>query len=114
MLKPTKIKKNGQESLTIDWNDGREHTIPLKFLRDESPDASNKGETILWTHYEPAPQGPDKPGKYEIGNIEVVGSYAIQITWKDGFDHGIYSWNLLAEWGEFWKMKHDLKKDNIK
>ena len=111
MLKPKKIQKNGQESLTIEWNDGREHTIPLKFLRDESPDATNKGETILWTHYEPAPQGPDKPGKYEIENIEVVGSYAIQITWRDGFDHGIYSWNLLSEWGEFWKVKDDLQND---
>lgn len=111
MLKPKKIQKNDQESLTIEWNDGREHTIPLKFLRDESPDATNKGETILWTHYEPAPQGPDKPGKYEIENIEVVGSYAIQITWRDGFDHGIYSWNLLSEWGEFWKVKDDLQND---
>lgn len=112
MLNPVKITKNEQESLTIKWNDGREHTIPLKFLRDESPDATNKGETILWAHYEPAPQGPDKPGKYEISDIQVVGSYAIQITWKDGFDHGIYSWKLLEKWGEYWDVKIDLKEEN--
>ena len=85
----------------------------LKFLRDESPDATNKGETILWTHYEAVPQGPDKPGKYEITDIQVVGSYAIQITWKDGFDHGIYSWNLLEKWGEYWAIKNDLKENSI-
>jgi len=113
MLSPQKILKNEQESITIIWKDGRTHTIPLQFLRDESPDASNKGETILWTHYEPAPKGPDKPGKYIITNIQVVGSYAIQITWGDGYNHGIYSWDLLEQWGEFWEMKKNLssKKD---
>lgn len=110
MLSPKKLTKNKEESLTIEWKDGRKHTIPVQFLRDESPDASNKGETILWTHYEPAPQGPDKPGKYSITNIQVVGSYAMQITWGDGFDHGIYPWDLLEKWGEFWEMKNDLKK----
>ena len=110
MLTPQKITKNEQESITIKWKDGREHTIPNGFLRDESPDASNKGETILWTHYEPAPHGPDKPGKYIINDIQVVGSYAIQITWGDGYNHGIYSWDLLEKWGEFWKMKNDLKE----
>jgi DUF971 family protein len=111
MLQPQKITKNEQESLTITWKDGRIHTIPLRFLRDESPDAGNKGETILWTHYPAEPQGPDKPGKYEIKNIQVVGSYAIQITWGDNYDHGIYPWDLLEKWGEFWEMKNELKKD---
>ncbi|MCK5087656.1 MAG: DUF971 domain-containing protein [Melioribacteraceae bacterium] len=111
MLSPLKIKLNEQKSLTIKWNNGKEHTIPLQFMRDESPDASNKGETILWKHYAPPPQGPDKPGKYEVDNIEVVGSYAIQIRWKDGFDHGIYSWNLLEKWGEFWEVKDNLPEN---
>ena len=97
---PTKIKLNGQESLTIIWDDGKEYTYPLQFLRDESPDAGNKGETILWQHYEPPDQGPDKPGKYQIANIETVGNYAIQITWKDGNSDGIYSWDLLRDWGK--------------
>jgi DUF971 family protein len=32
-----------------------------------------------------------------IGNIETVGEYAIQITWKDGHNTGIYSWEYLQE-----------------
>jgi DUF971 family protein len=48
MINPIQIKLNGEESLNITWENGKVHTFPLKFLRDESPDAGNKGETILW------------------------------------------------------------------
>ena len=105
MATPKKIKLNEQESLTIEWDNGRTNIFPLKFLRNESPDAGNKGETILWTHYPPPPSGPDKPGKYEIANIEKVGNYAITITWKDGENAGIYSWEVLERLGEFLDVK---------
>lgn len=97
MATPIKINLNKQESLTIVWDNGKESNYPLTLLRDESPDAGNKGETILWTHY-PAPEkGPDLPGKYEVKNIELVGNYAIQIFWKDGNSDGIYSWDVLEK-----------------
>ncbi len=100
MIKPKKIKLNGKESLSIEWEDGVENTFPLKFLRDESPDAGNKGENILWKHIPPPPKGEDKPGKYQIANIRKVGGYAIQLFWNDGNSDGIYSWDLLRRWGE--------------
>ncbi len=34
---------------------------------------------------------------YEVKNIEVVGDYAIQITWTDGHNTGIYSWEYLLK-----------------
>jgi DUF971 family protein len=108
MVSPKQIKVNGKESLSIKWNDEKIHNIPLTFLRDESPDAGNKGETILWKHYDPLPKTPDSPGKYEIEKIEVVGDYAIQIKWKDGYDYGIYSWDLLYTWGEYWNVRSNL------
>ncbi len=111
-MKPKKIKLNGKESLTIEWEDNKVIEYPLKFLRDESPDAGNKGETILWKHYAPPPKGPDKPGKYEVANIEKVGNYAINITWKDGEDAGIYSWEVLEKLGEFLELKNTLKNVN--
>lgn len=112
MPSPTKIKLNRQEEvLMIEWDNGKVHNFPLKFLRDESPDASNKGETILWRHIPPPPKEPDRPGKYEIEKIEQVGSYAISIKWKDGYDYGIYSWDLLLKMGEYLETTGDLHSD---
>lgn len=108
MAVPKKIKLNEQKSLTIVWDNDKRTDFPLKFLRDESPDAGNKGETILWQHYEPLDQGPDKPGKYEVENIEMVGNYAINIKWKDGNDYGIYSWDLLEKLAERLDVENNL------
>jgi len=108
---PKTIKLNGKESLTIIWNEGTTHNYPLKFLRDESPDAGNKGETILWRHYDPLPKTADLPGKYEVASIELVGDYAITIKWKDGNDYGIYSWDLLWRLGEYLKVRENLHQD---
>lgn len=108
MTNPVKIRLNKQETLNIEWSDGRIIKYPLKLLRDESPDATNKGETILWKHYAPPPQGPGKPGKYEIEKIEMVGNYAIQIKWKDGYDYGLFSWEYLLNLGEFVELKNSL------
>ena len=109
---PKKIKLNKEsQSLLIEWDNGKVHNFPLAFLRDESPDAQNKGETILWRHVSPPPKEPDKPGKYEIASIEQVGSYAISIKWKDGYDYGIYSWDLLLKMGEYLEVRDDLHSD---
>ncbi len=111
MLKPKQIKLNKQESLIIVWDNGKEQSFPLKFLRDETPDAQNKGETILWRHYPAPAKGADKPGKYEVDKIEIVGSYALNIKWKDGYDYGIYSWDLLKKLGEYLEVKDSLHQD---
>lgn len=101
MQAPKRIKLNKETaSLDVEWNNDLSVSYPLKFLRDESPDAGNKGETILWKHYEGPGHGPEKPGKYEISKIEQVGNYAIQIYWKDGMSDGIYSWKYLLALSE--------------
>lgn len=111
MFVPTKIKLKDKDTLTIEWNDGKTFEYPLRFLRDESPDAGNKGETILWKHYEPLPKGPEKPGMYEIANIEQVGNYAITFHWKDGNADGIYPFDLLRTWGEYLEVSKNLHQD---
>lgn len=110
MAVPKKIKLLNNEELLIVWDNGKENYYPLKFLRDESPDATNKGETILWKHYPPTQKQSEinHPGKYEIEKIEPVGNYGIQITWKDGYNYGIYSWDLLEKWAEFLEVKRSL------
>lgn len=111
MAVPEKIKLHKQEYLEVMWDDGKIHKFPLTFLRDESPDAGNKGETILWKHYAPPPKEKTKPEGYEIEKIEMVGNYAIQIKWKDGYDYGIYSWDLLQRLGDYLEVKNGLHQD---
>ena len=111
MATPTKIKLHKQEYLEISWDNGKNIKYPLKFLRDESPDAGNKGETILWKHYAPPPKQQLKPESYEIEKIEAVGNYAIKIIWKDGYDYGIYSWDVLERFGEYLLLKDNLHQD---
>lgn len=116
MATAKKIKLINKEELQIVWDNGKENIFPLKFLRDESPDATNKGETILWKHYPPTQKQSeiDAPGKYEIKSIQPVGNYGIQITWKDGYDYGIYSWDLLEKYAEFLEVKSSLPDFNHK
>ncbi len=111
MATPTKIKLIKQDHLEISWDNGKTIKYPLKFLRDESPDANNKGETILWKHYAPPPKTNVPPQGYEIEKIEMVGNYAIQIKWKDGYDYGIYSWDLLERFGDYLEVKNNLHQD---
>lgn len=111
MIKPVKIKLHQQDFLEIIWDSGRVSNYPLKFLRDESPDAGNKGETILWKHYAPPPNEPLTEKSYLIDKIEMVGNYAIQITWKDGYSYGIYSWDLLKRYADYLDVKGNLHQD---
>lgn len=35
------------------------------------------------------------PGMNELRSLTPVGNYAIQATWNDGHDSGIYTWDML-------------------
>lgn len=94
-MKPKQIKIKDKSDLSIVWQDGKTTNIPLKYLRDECPCAGCKGETILFKTYRPPKPTIFSEEMYKITNIDVVGDYAIQITWKDGHNTGIYSWEYL-------------------
>jgi DUF971 family protein len=95
-MRPKQIKVNDSK-LNIAWSDDSSTSIQLKYLRDECPCAGCKGETILLHTYRPPKLTMVLPGMYEIKGIKLVGEYAIQITWKDGHDTGIYSWEYLLQ-----------------
>jgi len=94
-MTPKKISVTDKSRLSILNKDDTLYEIPLKYLRDECPCADCKGETILFKTIRPAKQNISTPGRYDIGKIEIVGNYAIQIRWKDGHDTGIYTWEYL-------------------
>ena len=96
-MNPKQIKIFEKENLLIKWNDNSESLIKLEYLRNECPCAGCKGETVLLKTYRPQKPVKTRPEMYKIKNITTVGGYAIQITWKDGHDTGIYTWDYLKQ-----------------
>jgi DUF971 family protein len=91
---PKQIKIVDKSKLNIKWKDGAESSVSLKYLRNECPCATCKGETVLLKTYRPA-QKNLTGNSYFIKEIKQIGGYAVQITWKDGHNTGIYSWEYL-------------------
>lgn len=94
-MKPKQIKIFEKDKLQLIWQDESTSVITLKYLRDECPCASCKGETILFKTYRPPQPAIFSPEMYKIKSIQIVGEYAIQVVWKDGHNTGIYSWEYL-------------------
>ena len=103
---PKQIKIIEKTKLLIKWDDDSETMVGLKYLRDECPCAGCKGETILLKTYRPAKPASTSPEMYKVKDIQVVGGYAIQITWKDGHNTGIYTWDYLKEISRGRKQRH--------
>ncbi len=100
---PTEIKLHqASRVLEIVYADGRIFKLPCEFLRVYSPSAEVRGhgpgQEVLQT------------GKKDVAitKVEPVGNYAVQLTFSDGHDTGIYSWDLLYEYGarqdEMWQL----------
>jgi DUF971 family protein len=75
--------------LEIGFSDGSQFRIPFELMRVYSPSAEvqghGPGQEVLQT------------GKREVGilALEAVGNYAVQPTFSDGHDSGIFSWDYL-------------------
>ncbi len=100
--RPTEIKLHQKSrALEIAFADGKTFMLPCEFLRVYSPSAEVRGH------------GPGQEvlqmGKrtIEITAIEPVGTYAIQPRFSDGHNTGIYSWEVLYDYGirqdEMWQ-----------
>lgn len=91
---PTEIKLHRQSRLLeISFEDGKTFTIPCEFLRVYSPSAEVRGHS--------PGQEVLQVGKknVNISHIEPVGNYAIQLNFSDGHNTGLYSWDLLYDYG---------------
>ena len=94
-MKPTSIKRISTTEIRITWEDGKETVHTLEQLRDNCPCAGCSGETVLLHGYRPPKPDRTTPGRYELTDIRQVGSYAVQITWGDGHNTGIYTFERL-------------------
>lgn len=91
-MTPSKIKLHKQSGdLEIQFPDQPPHRLTSEYLRVMSPSAEVKGH------------GPGQEvlqyGKknVRIAKLEKSGNYALRITFDDGHDTGIYSWDYLFE-----------------
>ena len=99
---PTEIKLHqASRVLEITFSDGRHFRLPYELLRVYSPSAEVRGhgpgQEVLQT------------GKRDVGltALEPIGNYAVQPTFSDGHDTGIFSWDYLYDLGsrqdELWR-----------
>ncbi|MGB6033824.1 MAG: DUF971 domain-containing protein [Bacteroidota bacterium] len=89
------LKRNGENSVLLQWEDGHEGPLALKSLREACPCAECMGETVLLREYKPRPAALDTPGRYDLTSATTVGNYAMQFSWGDRHTLGIYTWELL-------------------
>lgn len=91
---PTQLTVHQQSGvLEIAFDDGRQFRIPFELMRVYSPSAEVRGhgpgQEVLQT------------GKREvtITALEPVGRYAVQPSFSDGHDTGIFTWDYLYHLG---------------
>lgn len=93
-MQPVKINIKDKRYLHIEWDNGSESMLLLANLRKSCPcasciaDRANRGDTYI-----PLMSSV----QLTVKGIEQVGSYAIRITWQDGHDTGIYTYDKLKE-----------------
>lgn len=92
MLIPTRIKLNkSSKTLELGYADGQQFSLPAEFLRVHSPSAEVQG------HGNPVLQY----GKINVAltDIQPAGNYALKMTFDDGHDSGIFTWDYLYRLG---------------
>ncbi|HEX7438069.1 MAG TPA: DUF971 domain-containing protein [Caldimonas sp.] len=103
---PTSITVHQQSRvLEIGFTDGSEFQIPFELMRVYSPSAEvqghGPGQEVLQT------------GKRSVGltALEPIGNYAVQPTFSDGHDTGIFSWDYLyflgSQQADLWRKYED-------
>ena len=93
--KPIELRlKREEKILEVDFDTGERFRLPAELLRVESPSAEVQGH------------GPGQKtivaGRRHVGIMDVtpVGNYAVCIKFDDLHDTGIYTWDILFDFGQ--------------
>ena len=92
---PSEITLHQKSRLVgLKYDSGEHFQLPFEFLRVFTPSAEARGhgpgQEVLQT------------GKRDVlvERIEPVGTYALRFVFSDGHDSGLYSWDLLFNFGQ--------------
>lgn len=85
--------------LEVSFEDGANFRLPCEYLRVYSPSAEVRG-------HGPG-QGTLQFGKegVNINDVEPVGNYAVRLTFDDGHNTGLYTWDYLYQLGQHYAAK---------
>ena len=83
-----------KDSLFVKFDNGYETTLSAELLRVESPSAEVQG------HGSGQKTTPAGKASVTISALEPVGNYAIRISFSDGHDTGLFSWDILYDYGQ--------------
>ncbi len=92
-LHPLRVDVIGPE-LAVAWSDGQESFIGLEKLRRACPCATCGGEPDVLGHVQ-RPLVSYGPQSFDLRGFRFVGGYALQPTWNDGHDTGLYTFRQL-------------------
>lgn len=96
-MHPTKIKLIEKKKLLVIWEDGTECLLELRELRKRCPCATCLAERDKQSKmYIPL----FSENQISVKDINQVGNYAVQITWNDGHNSGIYEYKFLKNFSE--------------
>ena len=101
-LTPTELKRLDDQSLLISWSDGQRKRYAVSELRKACPCVMCRNErkaaaaepeklTIL---------APNELAPLKIDRMVLAGNYAYRITFSDGHNTGLFTFEHLRELGE--------------
>ncbi len=88
---------NENQKMLIEWGDGHLSVYPLYGLRKNCPCVVCRGGHSQMNKFEPEAFFEKDPARMEITSVKQIGNHALQITWHDGHDTGMYRWSTLRE-----------------
>jgi len=92
---PEEIRlSKSKDNLFVRFDNGFETSLSAELLRVESPSAEVQG------HGSGQKTTPSGKRMVTVAGIEAVGNYAIRISFSDGHDTGLFSWDILHDYGQ--------------
>lgn len=89
---PSAIRAHQTEQmLELAWENEPPILVPYKHLRANCPCATCRDEWTGERLLDPATIAPD----LKLAGMERVGNYAIRLSWSDGHNLGLFTWDLL-------------------
>lgn len=103
---PNEIKLHQKSrKLELIYEQGEHYELDFEFLRVYTPSAEARGHGPGQEVLQTGKRGVD------IERIEPVGTYALRLVFSDGHDSGLYSWDLLYNFG---KHREELWQEYLK